>query len=311
MLRQLGPLAIITFTPLTIIIPVAEATSGIYPTLNRSQQQARPLVRPAVDRVASLPGSTRTARQDRPANVAHRGASANAPENTLAAFRAAAARGADLFELDVQLTKDGKPVIIHDTTLARTTNVEKVFPSKKPWRVRDFTLAQIRRLDAGSWYSPTYKGQRVPTLGGTLRAMNGSGMDLLMEVKSPSLYPGIDKKIVAELRANPGWLGSDRVIVQSFDWSFVRDFHRSRPNIPTGLLGTPSKNGLAAVSKYADYVNPSYRDVTSGYVTNVHRHGMKLFAWTVNDPATMRRIINTGADGIITNKPGTLQRVKS
>jgi glycerophosphoryl diester phosphodiesterase len=310
MLRQLGPLAIATFTPLIIVIPIAEATSDISPTLNRPSRSAQApagLGGPAVDRAVSL----RAAPQDRPANVAHRGASASAPENTLAAFRAAAAQGADLFELDVQLTKDGKPVIIHDTTLSRTTNVEKVFPSKKPWRVRDLTLAQIRKLDAGSWFGSKYKGQRVPTLGGTLRAMNGSGLDMLMEVKSPSLYPGIDKKITAELRANPGWLGSDRIIVQSFDWSFVRDFHRSRPNIPTGLLGTPSKNGLAAVSKYADYVNPSYRDVTSGYVDNVHRRGMKIFAWTVNDPATMRRIINTGADGIITNKPATLRKVES
>jgi glycerophosphoryl diester phosphodiesterase len=305
MLRQLGSLTLALFAPLTVVNPVARATSGL------PSPQARPATTgSASGSVGTTPRLPRASAR-RVQIIAHRGASAYAPENTLAAFRAAAARGATLFELDVQQTKDGKLVVVHDTTLGRTTNVEKVFPAKKPWRVRDLTLAQIRKLDAGSWFGSTYRGQRVPTLGETLRTMDGKGLDMLLEVKSPSLYPGIGKRVAAELRAHPGWLDSDRVIVQSFDWPFIRAFHGRLPQAPTGLLGTPSTSGLRAASTYAGYINPRYGDVTAGYVASVHKRGMKIFPWTVNDSATMRRIIRTGADGIITNKPDTLRRVAS
>jgi hypothetical protein len=93
-------------------------------------------------------------------DVAHRGASAYVPENTVAAFKLARAQHARMFELDVQETKDHQLILMHDTSLARTTNVEDVYPHRSPWRVRDFTLAQIKKLDAGSWFSPRYSGVR-------------------------------------------------------------------------------------------------------------------------------------------------------
>jgi glycerophosphoryl diester phosphodiesterase len=323
MFRQLGPLALVALAPFAGGVPSAQAASASPEAapadrMTRLTLSGPALAGPAATRLAVPPGMSAEDRAPhtrgrvlarRVKNIAHRGASANAPENTLAAFRAAQARGADLFELDVQETKDHKLVVVHDTTLGRTTNAEKVFPAKSPWRVRDLTLAEIRRLDAGSWFGSKYRRQRVPTLAGTLREMQGSGLDLLLEVKSPSLYPGIGKRVAAELRRNPNWLAQDRIIVQSFDWPFVRDFHKRLPSAPTGLLGTPSKSGLTAAAKYADYINPPQRNVTADYVSSVHKHGMRILPWTVNDAATMRRLIRTGADGIITNRPGTLQAV--
>lgn len=121
--------------------------------------------------------------------MAHRGASKSAPENTLAAFRAARSAGADLYELDVQQTKDQELVVIHDATLARTTNAEEVFPDRSPWRVRDFTLAELRQLDAGSWFGARYAGEPIPTLSDVLRVMKGTP-GLLLEVKRPAGAPG-------------------------------------------------------------------------------------------------------------------------
>jgi glycerophosphoryl diester phosphodiesterase len=243
------------------------------------------------------------------ADVGHRGASAYAPENTLASFRQAKTRHADYFELDVQQTKDHKLVIMHDATLSRTTNIEKVYPHGSPWRVRDYTLKQIKRLDAGSWFSAKYKGERVPTLDETLNGMQGTGLKLLLEIKNPSLYPGMTNRIAADLRTHPVWLRPGRLIVQSFEWSSLKTFHKLLASVPLGVLGTPTTGQLPAVAKYARYVNPTYKDVTSGYVKSVHKRHLKIFVWIVNDRTTMRRMIGYGVNGIITNRPDTLRSV--
>ncbi|WP_371785034.1 glycerophosphodiester phosphodiesterase [Streptosporangium subroseum] len=243
------------------------------------------------------------------ANVAHRGASAYAPENTVAAFELAQAQHADVFELDVQETKDHQLVLMHDTTLARTTNVEGVFPDRAPWKVDDLTLAEIRKLDAGSWFASKYKGEPVPTLGEALHAMSGSRLDLLLEIKSPELYRGIEARVADELRDNPSWLSSDRVTVQSFDWDSMRTFHKDLPQVPIGLLGTPTTAELPELAEFAGHINPPYNALTPGYVKRVHALRMEVFAWTVDSPETMRRLISYGVDGIITNKPDVLRKL--
>ncbi|MFF0860242.1 glycerophosphodiester phosphodiesterase [Nonomuraea sp. NPDC003560] len=240
-------------------------------------------------------------------NVAHRGASAYAPENTVAAFQLAARQGADLFELDVQETKDHELVLMHDTTLARTTDAERALPGLAPWRVRDLTLAQIRRLDAGSWFDREYTGERVPTLQEALRATAGSRAGMLLEVKEPKLYPGIEARIVRALRAEPSWLAPGRLVVQSFDWDSMRAFHRLLPEVPIGLLGTPSAAALPGLARFADHVNPPYAALTPSYVKLAHEHGMKVFAWTVDSPDVMQRLLTYQVDGIITDKPDILR----
>ncbi|GAA3952605.1 hydrolase [Actinomadura viridis] len=244
------------------------------------------------------------------ANVAHRGASAYAPENTIAAFRLARAQRADMFELDVQETKDHQLILMHDTTLARTTDVESVYPDRAPWPVSAFTLAEIRKLDAGSWFGAKYAGERVPTLAEALRSMRGSGLGLLLEVKAPSLYPGIEGRIAAELRRHPSWLRPDPserlLVVQSFDFDSMRRFHAIMPRVPVGLLGTPAVEDLPELAGFADQINPNHGALTAEYVQRVHRLRMEVFTWTVDDPAAMRRVIGLGVDGVITNKPDVL-----
>lgn len=259
---------------------------------------------------ASATAGTATAASTAPAGVeivAHRGASSDAPENTIAAFRLADLQGADRFELDVQESKDHKLVLVHDTTLSRTTNVESVFPKRRPWRVRDFTLAEIRRLDAGSWFSKRYRGARVPTLDEALSAMRGSRMGLLLEIKSPRLYPGIERRVATELRHDPYWLPS--TAVQSFDFDSMRKFHALMPKVPIGLLGKPAVADLPRLARFADQINPRYRDLTAAYVRRVQKLKMEVFTWTLNKRSSMRGAIRLGVDGIITNEPDTLSDV--
>ncbi|MEU8249323.1 glycerophosphodiester phosphodiesterase family protein [Nonomuraea sp. NPDC048916] len=245
----------------------------------------------------------------RPVIVAHRGASADAPENTLSALAPASRSGADMVEVDVRETRDHALVLMHDTTLTRTTDAESVFPGRAPWRVADFTLAEIRRLDAGSWFGRASRGERVPTLGEALRAMSRSGLGLLLEIKTPQLYRGIEARVAGELRRNPSWPGAGRLVVQSFDWGSMRTFHRIMPDAAIGLLGTPSPGELPGLADFADQVNPPYQDVTAEYVRLVHGQGMAVFTWAVDEPGDAERVIFDGVDGVITNRPGMLRSV--
>ncbi|MFG2087549.1 MULTISPECIES: glycerophosphodiester phosphodiesterase [unclassified Spirillospora] len=295
-------IALIAVTASTaIVVPATSAAADPDPV--PAQEAGAPEPRPRVN----------AAPDDGITNVAHRGASAYAPENTLAGVRLAKAQRADVFEIDVQESKDHKLVLMHDTTLARTTNVEKVYPDRSPWKVSDFTLAEIKKLDAGSWFAKKYKGERVPTLAQVLRTMRGQGLGMLLEIKSPALYPGIEKRIAASLKRSPSWLRRDaserRLAVQSFDWESVRRFHSLMPRVPTGLLGTPEVKDLRKLASYADQINPTFGDLTASYVRKVHAARMDVLTWTVDDRGQMRKAVELGVDGIITNRPDVLRRV--
>ncbi|MEU7198929.1 glycerophosphodiester phosphodiesterase family protein [Streptomyces sp. NPDC045470] len=244
--------------------------------------------------------------------VAHRGASAHAPENTLAAVDAAADLGVTWVENDVQRTKDGELVIVHDTSLARTTDAEQVFPDRAPWNVADFTLAEIEQLDAGSWFGPKFAGERVPTLEDYMDAVEDNGQKLLMEIKAPELYPGIERQILKELRED-GWLDRQhvkhRLIVQSFNAGSVKKVHSLRSDVKTGFLGTPAVAELPKYAAFADQINPQYKSIDAGYVAAVHKvkgpHGrpLEVFTWTVDDAASAVKAAGQGVNGIISNKP--------
>ncbi|MGW7257804.1 glycerophosphodiester phosphodiesterase [Streptomyces sp. NPDC054834] len=247
--------------------------------------------------------------------IAHRGASAYAPENTLPAIDKAAGLGFSWVENDVQRTRDGELVVIHDDSLARTTNVEDVFPGRAPWKVKDFTAAEIARLDAGSWFSPAYRGTRVPTLEQYMRRVEHNHQKLLLEIKNPELYPGIERQTL-KLLSNEGWLDhghQGRLIVQSFSADSLRIVHDLKPGITTGFLGTPSVGSLQRYAGFADLINPSYGTISTSYVTTVHMfdgpHGrpMGVFAWTVNDAVTARSVARYGVDGLITNRPDVVR----
>ncbi|MCC5478080.1 glycerophosphodiester phosphodiesterase [Streptomyces sp. NPDC059680] len=262
------------------------------------------------------PGSdARAGDAGEPTVIAHRGASAYAPENTLASIDKAAKLGFSWVENDVQRTKDGKLVVIHDDSLQRTTNVEQVFPGRAPWKVKDFTAAEIARLDAGSWYSPAYAGTRVPTLQQYMRRVEHNHEKLLLEIKNPELYPGIEQQTL-KLLGNEGWLDHKhlgRLIVQSFSADSIRTVHKMKPAITTAYLGSPTAAQLHQYARFTDLVNPSYGSLSKAYVAAVHTfdgpHGkpLRVFAWTVNDAATACKVAGYDVDGIITNKPDVVR----
>lgn len=243
---------------------------------------------------------------------AHRGASARAPENTLAAFAAAADLGADTVELDVRRTRDGHLVALHDATLGRTTDVARVYPERAGDPVHTFSLAELRRLDAGAWFGAAYAGERVPTLTEAMDVLAARGLGLLLEVKEPTRYPGMARQLAAELRdQHPDWLRSaaGRLTVESFDWHFVLDLRAALPRVSVGLLGTPDRRALARYAGHTDQVNPSSGDVTPDYVEEIHQYGMAVNAWTVDDEAELARVVGAGVDGIITNHPDRARAV--
>jgi glycerophosphoryl diester phosphodiesterase len=252
-----------------------------------------------------------------PVIVAHRGASGYAPENTLPAVDRAAAMGFDWVENDVQRTKDGGLVVIHDDTLARTTDVEQVYPDRAPWRVGDFTVREIARLDAGSWFDRRYTGTRVPTLRQYLDRVTLRHQKLVLEIKNPELYPGITRQTLNTL-ADRGWLDADhvrrRLVVQSFDADTVRTVHELRPAVRTAYLGTPRVADLPRYAGFTDGVNGAHPTLSAAYVSLAHTlrgpHGrpLRVMAWTVNDAETARRVAGYDVDGIITNVPDVVWR---
>lgn len=253
---------------------------------------------------------------DAPLVVAHRGASAYAPENTLAAVDKADAMGFAWVENDVQRTKDGGLVVLHDATLARTTNAEELYPGRAPWNVADFTAAEIARLDAGSWFGGDYAGARVPTLEQYMRRVSRNHQKLVLEIKNPQLYPGIEQETLKVL-SNEGWLTPDhlenRLVIQSFSADTVRRVHELRPGVKTGFLGTPDIADLSEYATFADQINSSYTTISEAYVSTIHAfegpHGkpLEILTWTVNDADNARRVARYGVDGIITNKPDVVE----
>src|SRR3954453_18457945 len=178
--------------------------------------------------------------------VAPRGASANAPEHTLEAYRLAIAQGADFVEQDLAVTKDGELVCIHDLTLERTTNVEEVFPDRavpdpagganKRWLVGDFTLAEIKRLDAGSWFDPKFAGARIPTFQEAVDLVRGKA-GLYPELKDPAFYRdrGVRPDVLLAAALQKNHLIADPatpVIIQSFDEVTIKALATSLPKVP-------------------------------------------------------------------------------
>ncbi|WP_030753075.1 glycerophosphodiester phosphodiesterase [Streptomyces sp. NRRL F-5135] len=273
--------------------------------------------RAAAPAAGAAPGAVPAAKgAGSPLVIAHRGASAYAPENTLEAVEAADDLGVDWVENDVQRTKDGQLVVIHDDNLRRTTDVETLYPDRAPWKVKDFTAAEIARLDAGSWFGDRWAGARVPTLTQYLRALEANRQKLLLEIKAPELYPGIEKEILRVLREE-GWLDRDhvrrRLVIQSFSADSVRAVHERRPDVTTGFLGTPAVADLPSYAAFTDQINPTHTSLTADYVAAAHRlkgaHGKPLTVstWTVNDAAGAVRVAGFGVDGIITNNPDVVR----
>ncbi|MGP3968934.1 glycerophosphodiester phosphodiesterase [Streptomyces sp. 6N223] len=262
--------------------------------------------------LALIPTTGHAAEADGPDVIAHRGSSGMAPENTAAAIELAIDQNADFVEIDVQRTKDGKLVNFHDCTLERTTNVEELYPGRPSYRVADFTWAQLRRLDAGSWFHERYAGEPIITVAEVIRRVEGR-TGLLAEISPCDHYDLSLPADFADLLADrPGYvreaLAAGELGVQSFETDDATAFHELMPEIPIGFLDAtrPTEGELVALSTWADQVNPQYTVTDQALVDRVHELGMDINVWTVNEPGAMRTMAGLGVDGIITDYPQSL-----
>ncbi len=228
-------------------------------------------------------------------NIAHRGASANFPENTLAAFIAAVEAGARMVELDVQRSRDGALVVIHDDTVDRTTD--------GLGRVDEMTLAELKSLDAGVRFGERFRGERIPTLEEVFRA-TASRCGLNVEIKSV----GVEEGVCALFRSYQAHAAS---IVSSFEWDTLERVRQIDRDIRIALLAEKHRGTLldaaAAMGAYA--VNPRADMVDAEFCAAAHRRGLNVYTWTVDVPELMRFLIEAGVDGIMTNRPELLNAV--
>ena len=269
--------------------------------------------------------------------IAHRGASAYAPENTVPAFTLAAEQGATFVEFDLQLTKDRQIVCLHDNSLERTTDVEEVFPDRfrlsgegpqatRRWMIDDFTFAELKRLDAGAWFDPKFRGTMIPTFAETIDALRGRS-GLFIELKTPERYPGIERLILAELEAKglarPGADPQTPVLLQSFSAASLQ--------ILSGTLGTKlpvhflvgardaapwlTAEGLTKIKTFATGISPEKVIVaTRGEaMARARQMGLLITPYTFRSSAVtgfpdvraeMAHFLQAlGVDGVITDNP--------
>jgi glycerophosphoryl diester phosphodiesterase len=247
--------------------------------------------------------------------IAHRGFCQQAPENTLPAFELALDFGADLVELDFRVAKDGVPLVIHDILLDRTTNARWRWKGRRI-PVSHKTAAEIRSLDAGSWFGRRFTGTKVPLLSEALDTISSRGIALI-EHKSGSADDCA--KLVREKHL------INRVVVQSFNWEFLRRFHECEPRQTLGALGPPFRlaNGakplhisrrlsrawlLQAQKAGVKVVVWNWR-VSKREIQFAHELGLKVWSYTINRLRPARRLIDAGIDGLITDKPELIREV--
>jgi len=250
-----------------------------------------------------MPEATESFYLRRPLNFAHRGASHEAPQNTLAAFLLAAELGADGIELDVQLTKDGALVVIHNFTLESTTD------GQGP--VQDRTLAELKELDAGAWFDPVFAGQRLPTLQEVIDTV-GHRVLLNIELKTTGLRNAA--LVAATVRILEDNHLLNRVVVSSFNPLVLQSVRRLNPWIALGLLYVSDGPILLRRPWFRhllrpEALHPDYSMVDDRYVRWAKKRGYRIHTWTVDDPGQMWQLMRLGVDIIITNRPDILTQV--
>lgn len=228
--------------------------------------------------------------------IAHRGASGSAPENTMAAFERAMDMGADGIELDCQLTRDGRLVVIHDSSLERTTGVAGF--------VKDIDWEQLRRLDAGSWFGPEFQGEGIPLLADVLRLVRDRCL-LNIEIKNlPFRGVGVEAALVQLLKETRFPL--EQVIVSSFDHVSLMTVAELEPALSLAALF--AHYPLSFSDLPGTIVHPHREVVNSDFVQEARTAGKSINVWTVNDPAGWHYLIDLGVDGIVTDRPDKLRR---
>lgn len=236
--------------------------------------------------------------------IAHRGFSGIAPENTLAAFKKALELKVDYIELDIHLTKDNQVVVIHDKTINRTTDGKG--------KVNELTLEEIKRYDAGSWFSSEYKNEKIPSLEDVMELVNGKAT-LFIEVKRGDIfYSGIEQLTLDLINKHHA---RDWCILHSFDDEIIRNIHHLDKTIPlfktielTAPLADLYINKIMRTKDIFHYknmcgLNMNHQVVTHSLVRKLHKKNLQLIVWTVNEPDAIKKMIAAKVDGIISNFP--------
>lgn len=246
-------------------------------------------------------------------NVAHRGASGHAPEHTLTSYKMGEKMHGDYIEVDLQMTKDGELIAMHDETLDRTTNGTGL--------VKDYTLEEIKELDAGSWFNerypekanPDYEGLKVPTLEEVFQTF-GKNANYYIETKSPEVYPGMEEKL-AEVVDEYG-INKDTLLVQSFSSASLLKMNKIDPSIKLVQLmwytspAVLSDAEVQAIKQYAIGIGPNSTMIDKEYVQKTVQNGLEIHPYTVNAKAEMQKLIDWGVTGMFTNFPDILHNVK-
>lgn len=246
-------------------------------------------------------------------NVSHRGASGYAPEHTIASYEMGEKMHGDYIEIDLQMTKDGKLIAMHDERVDRTTNGTGL--------VKDYTLHQIKQLDAGSWYNEKYPqyanseyvGLKVPTLEEVFQKF-GKNKHYYIETKSPEVYPGMEQELLRLV--NEYHINKETLLVQSFSALSLKTMNKLDPSIKLVQLLSYRTNAvvtdveIAAIKEYAMGVGPNHTYLNEEYVQKVVNSGLEIHPYTVNDKVTMNKLINWGVTGMFTNFPDLLHEVK-
>lgn len=241
----------------------------------------------------------------RPVIFAHRGACAHAPENTLASFELALAHQADAIELDVKLSSDGYVVVHHDDTVDRTTD--------GTGRIKNLTLAELKKFDAGSSFAKQYQGEKIPTLEEVFEAV---GKRTFINVELTNYKTRGDNLVEAVCMLVKKHNMQKRVIFSSFFASNLSKARSYLPDVPRGLLALNGWLGAWARSfgfTFGKYqaLHPHLSDTTQQEVVRVHRLNRRIHVWTVNKEEELRRLFNWGVDGVFTDDPQLACRVRA
>jgi glycerophosphoryl diester phosphodiesterase len=222
--------------------------------------------------------------------MAHRGDSVDAPENTLPAFQAAIDHGADAAEMDVQMTKDGTIVVLHDSSIDRTST-----GSGNIW---DVTYDEIKDLDNGSFFSPEFADTRIPTLDQVIKLCKGK-LYLNIEIKRTGHDEGIEQKVLDIIKDNHF---QDQCDITSMDYDTLVNVRRLDSTVKTVYTTTVAVGNVSDLSA-ADAFSVETTFVTQSFVRSMRQNGKQLFVWTVNNEDEMERMIQLGVNAIITNDP--------
>jgi glycerophosphoryl diester phosphodiesterase len=243
---------------------------------------------------------------EKPLIIGHRGFRSRYPENTLAAFAGAIDAGADMIEFDVQLTKDGHPVVIHDRTLDRTTN------GAGP--VTACSLSELKKLNAGSWFHSRFCAETIPTLDEVLDLADKKvlmNIEIKVDDDQPLYeYEGIEHKVINSVnRRNL----MPHVLMSSFHKPILENLHGIDPRAAIGVLTEfGEKPDLSGMCRALDAFswNPYYLELEEITIASVHKKGFKVIPYTVNDPDDIRRLIQLGVDGLFTDDPQTALEIR-